>query len=133
MKKRKSRKKLFESPYHIRRKNLHIHLSKDLKEKYKLNKRAILPNKGDTVKVMRGSFKGKIAKITRVSVKKIKVYLEGITRKNARGKEVLIPFSPSNLLLTDIVLTKDRMKKLNISPQTDKQASLQTQEIKSGE
>jgi len=48
---------------------------------------------------MRGFSKGKEATVIRVSYGSSKVYLEGISNRTARGKEVLYAFEPSNLLL----------------------------------
>ncbi len=79
---------------------LRVHLAKELKATLKTKKRAVLVNKGDTVMVMRGSQKGKSAKVQSVHHGKCVVYLEGVTRRNVRGVESTIPFQPSNLKLT---------------------------------
>jgi large subunit ribosomal protein L24 len=82
---------------HVRHKLLSVHVDKTLREKIK--KRAIPVRKGDEVKVMRGKRKGMKAKVVSINTKKKFVFLEGQTRENIRGTKVLIPFSPSNLLL----------------------------------
>ena len=99
---RKQRKYLYNLPLHRRRKLLSCLLSKELREKY--GRRNFPVRSGDTVVVMRGKYKGTKAKVVDVDYKKIKVYLENISRKNTLGKEVLIGFHPSNLMIVDLYL-----------------------------
>ncbi len=94
---KKQRKKLVKMPLHQRKKLVSAHLSKELREKYK--KRAMPIRKGDTVTIMRGSFKGKTGKVIRVDLKKARVYVEGIVRKKTDGKEINIPLNASNLMI----------------------------------
>ncbi|MEM4295827.1 MAG: 50S ribosomal protein L24 [Candidatus Anstonellales archaeon] len=82
-KKRKERKKIFSMPLHKRRKLLHA-------------------KKGYKVKIMRGAFKGKEGNVIKVSYKKARIYIEGITKHDARGKEKLIPIHPSNVMILSI-------------------------------
>ncbi len=89
---------------------LRVHLAKELKESSKIKKRSVLVNKGDTVTVMRGAHKGKSAKVKEVSHVKCLVYLEGISARNARGVENMIPFQPSNLKLTALKESAYRKK-----------------------
>jgi len=95
------RKRHFNAKLHKKRDFLHVHLSKPLKEKLKTKKRALLVRKGDKVKVMRGSSKGKEGKVASVDYVKLKVYLEGIAKRTARGREMLVGFEASNLLLLE--------------------------------
>lgn len=120
MKRDSARKKLYEAKLHEKKALMHAHTSKELRAKLGIKKRALLLNKGDSVKIMRGKNKGKIAKVARLNYNKLVVYLEGISRKNARGTEVLIPFQPSNLMLTELNITEDRKKKFGISENKDK-------------
>ena len=92
---RKQRKYRYNAPKHIRQKFMHANLSKELRKKY--NIRSLLLRKGDKVKVMRGKFKGKISKVSKVDLKKLVVYLEDLKRKKVDGREVQIPIQPSNL------------------------------------
>lgn len=104
MQRRRERRKIYGGKMHKRRKMLNVHVSKALKSKLGTKLRSLLVNKGDSVKVLRGDSKGKTARVARVSVLKRKVYLEGITVRNRRGVESLIPFDASNLMLME---TKD--------------------------
>ncbi|OYT42864.1 MAG: 50S ribosomal protein L24 [Candidatus Aenigmarchaeota archaeon ex4484_56] len=107
---RKQRKYRINAPMHIRQKFIHANLSEELRKKY--NRRSMPVRVDDNVKIMRGSFKGKIAKITKVNLKTLKVYLEGIVRKKADGREVQIPISPSNLQIISLSLEDKKREKI---------------------
>lgn len=87
------------------------HLSKDLIKKYK--KRNFPVRKGDKVKIMIGQFKKKTGEITKVDLKKLKVYIDNayITKKD--GTKAFYPIHPSNLLITELKLD-DRERKAAI-------------------
>jgi len=87
MKSDTERKIYYTEKLHRKKSRLHVHLSKDLRGKLKVKKRAILVREGDTVRVMRGPNRDKEAKVSRVSTVDRKVFLEGISTKTARGKE----------------------------------------------
>ena len=109
---RKQRKYVYHAPSHIRHKFLSAHLSNELKQKY--NRRSFPIRKGDEVGVMKGSYKKKTGKVSRVNTKKIKVYIDGITRKKVDGSEVQVPFSPSRLKIINLNLDdKKRLKALS--------------------
>lgn len=94
------RKKRYDAPLHAKRKYVKVHLSKELRAKEK--KRSEVARMGDKVKVMRGKYKGKEAKVARVDYKKTKVYIEGLSKRTARGREMAVAFQPSNLILTEL-------------------------------
>lgn len=102
IKPRKQRKQLYNAPLHKKRKWLAAHLSENLLLKY--NRRSIPVIKGDTVKIMRGIFKGHENKVTKVNVKKGFVEVEGVALTKADGKKVARPIHPSNLLITKLNL-----------------------------
>ncbi len=110
MKRRRERRKIYSGKRHKTKAFLRVHVAKELKESTKLKKRSVLVNKGDTVSVMRGSHKGKSAKVQKVSHAKGLVYLEGITARNARGVENMAPFQPSNLKITALKESAYRKK-----------------------
>jgi large subunit ribosomal protein L24 len=108
---RKQRKYVYNAPLHVRHKFFSAHLSKELREKYK--KRSFPVRKGDEVQVMRGKFKKKTGKISRVDTNKIKVYIDGMTRKKVDGSEIQVPIHPSNLKIINLNLEdKKRIKAL---------------------
>ena len=80
---RKSRKAHFTAPSGLRRKLMSCHLNKDLKTKYEV--RCIAVRKGDSVKIMRGTFKGREGKVQTVYRKKFCLHIEKITREKTNG------------------------------------------------
>ncbi len=116
MKPDSERTKRYKSKLHTKKGFLHVHVSKDLRSKMKAKKRSLLVHKGDKVKIMRGSFRGKSGKITDVNYIKSKVTIEGITRKNLRAKEIPVPFEASNLLLLELEMTKERKELFTVVP-----------------
>lgn len=112
---RKQRKFRYNAPLHLRKKMVGVHLSKELRAKLSTKKRNAPAHKGDKVKVMRGEYRGKTGKIMEVSLSTLKIYVEGITRRNAKGVEKLVPIDPSNLLLLEGEFAKDRLAMLGRS------------------
>lgn len=107
---RKQRKFRFNAPMHARQKFLNVHISKELKQKLNTKRRTIAVRTGDTVKVMAGAHKGKSGKVSNVDLRTSMVFIEGIKRKKAKGKEVLVPIYSSNLYITDLDMT-DKYRK----------------------
>ncbi len=107
----KQRKAFYNAPLHKKRKMMASHLEENLLLKY--DKRSIPVVKGDTVKVMRGSFRGHEDKVVDVNIKKNTIYIEGITMIKADGNKIPKPIHPSNVMVTKLNLTdKWRRSKL---------------------
>lgn len=105
---RKQRLYLRNMPLHLRRRLLSAHLSKELKKKH--GRRSVSLRKGDKVKIMRGSHKGREGRIERVDVKKHRVYIEGVAVQRKDGSKSQVPFQPSNLLIQELEAAKGRLK-----------------------
>ncbi|MFH1393873.1 MAG: 50S ribosomal protein L24 [Candidatus Micrarchaeota archaeon] len=110
MKSDTERKHFHKEKKHKRKKRLSVHLSKELRGKLKVKKRSLLLRKDDSVRVMRGPGKGKEGRVTRVSVMKRKVYVDGVTTNTAKGREILVALEASNLLLISLEATEERKK-----------------------
>ena len=109
---RKQRKYLANAPLHIQRKLISCHLSKSLREKH--NRRSLGLKKGDTVKIIRGIFKGKIGKLERINLKEKKVYITNIHIFKKDGTKTFYPIHPSNLIIQELnVDDKKRQKVLD--------------------
>jgi len=100
---RKQRKALYNAPVHIRRKMIAAHLGEDLLLKY--NRRSVSVIKGDTVKVLRGDFKGHQNKVVGIDAKSGMITIEGVTVAKADGTKVAKPLRPSNVIITRLDLT----------------------------
>jgi len=107
---KKQRKFLHTAPLHLRRKLMAAHLSKELREKYKT--RSLSVRRGDEVEIMRGGFKKRKGKISRLDLKKYKIYIEGVTRKRTDGTERQVPIHPSNLRIINLNLEDKRRGKI---------------------
>jgi len=107
---RKQRKRIYRAKLHQKHKLLHATLSPDLRKKY--GKRAIRVVKGDTVKIMRGDFEGHEGKVERVDMKKLAIFIEGVTVSKADGTEILRPVYPSNVMITKLNLDDKRREEI---------------------
>ena len=97
---RQQRLTVYDMPLHQRKRLVSATLSKDLRKE--LGKRNVPVVKGDTVKVMRGSFNGKTGKVAIVSLKQALIQIEGVTRKKASGKDTMAKIHPSNVMITQL-------------------------------
>jgi len=96
---RKQRKYLANAPLHLKRKQLSVNLSKDLRVKQ--GTRNVILRKGDTVKIMRGKFRG---------------YIEGIQATKQDGSKVNVPIRASNLQVIELIMDdKKRLKNTKIT------------------
>ncbi len=112
---RKQRLYRFTAPMHVRQKFTHSHISKDLAKKLGIKRRSAQTHKGDTVIVMAGANKGKTGKINLVNTRTGIIFIDGIMRKNAKGKEQPIPIKASAVYITEMDLAdKYRKEKLGI-------------------
>ncbi len=108
---RKQRKYRANAPLHVKRKMISGHLNKELNKKY--GKRSFPIVKGDEVKIMKGSFKGKEGKISVVDTKRGRVAVENIQRKKKDGTKINVWFDGSNLQIQTLKLDdKKRVKRL---------------------
>ena len=129
IKARKQRKEYFNAPIHKKRKWMAAHLEENLLLKYDLRRVPVV--KGDTVRVMRGSYKGHEDKVAGVNTKKRYVEIEGLTITKADGKKIAKPIHPSNLLIIKLNLTdKWRRYKLErgLTEETKKEIEKEAEE-----
>ena len=129
---RKQRKYLAEAFIHLRRKFLSANLSKELRKKY--SRRSFPLRKNDSVKIMRGSFKGKKGKIEKIDYKRIRVNIEGIQKSKKDGTKVKVWFAPSKLQILELNLDdKKRKASLERKISSDKKEEIKKSENKKGE
>ncbi|MEI7826298.1 MAG: 50S ribosomal protein L24 [Euryarchaeota archaeon] len=104
---RKQRKVRIDAPLHVRQKYLHARLERKLADRYKL--RSVQLRKGDTIKVLRGDFRGREGKVAKVNLKNESIEVDGVTLHKADGSEVARPIHPSNVMVTKLDL-KDKLR-----------------------
>jgi large subunit ribosomal protein L24 len=104
---RKQRRARIRAPLHIRQKYFRARLNPSLAKKYK--RRSFQIKKGDTVKVLRGDFKGNEGKVANINLKDEAIHVDGVTVHKADGSEVPRPIHPSNVIITKLEL-KDKLR-----------------------
>lgn len=105
---RKQRLALFTAPLHTRQKLMSAPLSPELREKYGVKNLPI--RKGDKVRIMRGDFKGHEGSIVKVDLRKLRIYVDGVTIKKLDGTPRFVPIHPSKVMIISLDL-KDKMRR----------------------
>ncbi len=93
-------KMIYLATFQTRSKQLGSALSKDLQKKY--GKRSVRVNEGDSIKIVRGEFKGVDGKIAKVFPQKNSVTIEGIKKEKTKGEKFDVYIHTSNLLVTSL-------------------------------
>ncbi len=106
---RKQRKYRFNAPLHLKQKQVHAHLSPELRKKF--NVRHVQVRVGDKARIMRGGFKKKEGRVERISLKKMKVYVLGVEYVKRDGSKVPLGIDPSAVMITELDLKDVRRKK----------------------
>ena len=105
----KQRKALYNAPLHLRHKFMTAKLSDELAEKYGVKRLPV--RKGDTVKILRGDWRGHEGKVVEVDLKRGRIFVEGVQVKKADGTLVYYPIHPSKVIITKLDLSdKYRMR-----------------------
>ncbi|MEM4298306.1 MAG: 50S ribosomal protein L24 [Nitrososphaerota archaeon] len=107
----KVRRRLFEAPHHIISNLVRARLSDELRSKYGIKN--VRVRKGDTVKILRGEYRGIEGKVTGVFVEDGRIAVEGVTREKIRGGTVPIKIHASKVLVTELNLD-DKWRKEKI-------------------
>lgn len=86
-------------------------LSKELQKKY--TKKSVRVVKGDSIKIVRGEFKGVDGKIANISVQKSSLAIEGVKKEKTKGDKFDVYVHSSNVVVTGLNSDdKWRMSKL---------------------
>ena len=101
---RNQRKRLYTQPLHKSRKAMGSHLSMELREKYQWL-RTLPIHKGDTVKIVRGSFKGLAGKVATINTKSGMITIEKATMTKVDGTQISRELHPSNVIITKLDLS----------------------------
>ena len=93
-------KQIYRATNQFRGKQAGSHLSKQLREKY--GQRSVRILNGDTVKVIRGEFKGVDGKVVKVSTAKHTIAIEGIKKQKRKGDKIDVYIDSSNVVITNL-------------------------------
>ena len=124
---RKQRKRLYNAPAHLRHKLMAAPLSPELISSK--GAKALPVRKGDTVRVMRGDHAGFEGKVSRVDLKRYRIFLEGLTREKVDGTNIFVSVHPSKVMIKNLKLDDkwrkgivERKKELEL-PKKEKKAA----------
>jgi len=84
----------------LRSKQLSSPLSDDLKKKYSKNSVRVV--EGDSVKILRGEFKGVDGKVSNVSVENSSLAIEGVKKEKTKGDKFDVYIHSSNVIVTGL-------------------------------
>ena len=84
----------------VRSKRVGTNISKQLRQKY--SHRSIRIVTGDTVKVVRGEYKGIEGKVTKIIIDKNSVAVEGIKKEKLKGGKFDVLIHSSNVIITSL-------------------------------
>ena len=98
----KQRKMLYNAPLHLRQKIMAAHLSTELIASKGI--KSLPLRKGDTIQVIRGDNKGFEGKISRVDLKRYRIFIEGLTREKVDGTNIFVSVHPSKVIIKKLNL-----------------------------
>lgn len=93
---------IYRASYTTRSKQLGSHLSKELQKKY--GKRSARITLGDTVKVVRGEYRGVDGKVSKIETSGKSIAVEGIKKEKSQGDKFDIYIPTSNVIITGLNL-----------------------------
>ncbi len=93
-------RQIYRAPYAVRSKQVSGPLSKELRKKY--GKRSIRLSIDDSVRIIRGEYKGIDGKITKISIAKGSIAIEGIKKEKLKGEKIDVYIPSSNILITSL-------------------------------
>jgi len=90
----------YQAVQQARSKRIGTNISKQLREKYTHRNVRILT--GDTVKVVRGEYKGIEGKVTKIIIDKNSIAVEGIKKEKLKGGKFDVLIHSSNVIITSL-------------------------------
>jgi large subunit ribosomal protein L24 len=110
---RKQRAAMYNRHNVEKRRQLRAPLSTELRTRYA--RRNVTVRKGDTARIISGSFEGREERVAKVNVRDGTVTLDNVTLKKADAKLKPLPLKPAHLVLTRLNLADPwRRKRLKV-------------------
>ncbi len=100
---RRQRKALYSASTFTRRRRMTVLLSRELRKRFR--RRSVPVRKGDTVRVLGGSFKGREERVAKVDRRDYSVTLDNVTLKTADEKMKPLGLRPGRLVITRLNLS----------------------------
>jgi len=111
---RRQRKAMYTATTFERRRRMTVPLSRELRRRFRT--RAVPVRKGDTVRVLSGSFAGREERVARLDRRAYALVLDNITLKTGEEKLKALPIRPSHLVITRLNLADPwRRRMLRVS------------------
>jgi len=85
-------------------------LTKEARERYGVKRMPI--RKGDTVRIMKGRFRGIVGKVVEVIPKKFRIHVEGATMKRSGGSVVYYPIYVWNVAIEELDLSDPKRREI---------------------
>ena len=93
-------KQIYRALHQVVNKQISAPLSKDLRKKYPRRSARIMIN--DTVKVMRGEYKGLTGKVAKISTESNSIAIEGNKKEKLKGEKVDVYIHSTNTIITSL-------------------------------
>jgi len=91
---------IYRASHVTRSKQVSSPLSKELKKKF--SKKSVRVIEGDSIKIVRGEFKGVDGKISKISVQKSSLAIEGVKKEKTKGEKFDVYVHSSNVIVTGL-------------------------------
>ena len=114
---RKQRLAQFEADLFERRRRMSLPLSRELRGRY--GRRSLPVRKGDTVRVLRGSYVGREERVAKIDRRGYTVTLDNVTAKTGEQKLKQLPIRPSALVLTRLNLADPWRRRVLKVPESE--------------
>ena len=121
---------IFRAPYAVLSNNIGCLLSNELRKKY--GKRSIRVVENDSVRVIRGEYKGIDGKVTKISLRKKGIAIEGIKKEKLKGEKIDVFINASNVIITGIN-SDDHWRKTKLEGKKPKSTPKETKPEKAKE
>ncbi|MCI4360925.1 MAG: 50S ribosomal protein L24 [Thermoplasmata archaeon] len=126
---RRQRKALYTADLFERRRRMAVPLSKELRRRY--GRRQLPVRKGDTVRVLSGSYVGREERVAKVNLRNYSVTLDNVTGKTADAKLKPLPVRPNHLVLTKLNLADPWRRRVLKVPDAEAPSEEETPEAPS--
>ena len=92
--------KLIHIPKHQRDKIIGATLADNLRQQY--GRRSVRVIEGDSIRVMRGEYRGVEGKVEKVNTENGTLQIEGVQHEKVKGGQVKVPIHASNVMVTSL-------------------------------
>jgi large subunit ribosomal protein L24 len=116
---RRQRKAMYDADHQERRRRMAVPLSRELRTRY--GRRSLPVRKGDTVRVLSGSYStvGEERRVAKVNRRDYRLTLDNVTTKTADAKLKPLPIRASHLVLTKLNLSDPWRRRILKVPEAE--------------